>query len=65
MGMQGLEPVYRWQSSPGAQQEPTAPQQGPGHFLGPHSGQRGMWETVMGEFLVPRACKSTELSETS
>lgn len=41
-GYVGLgSPAYRWQSIPGkVPQEPTAPQQDPGHFLGPHSGQR-------------------------
>lgn len=50
-------------------EHPWCPAQGaqrsPGHFLGPHSGQRGMWEAVMGEFLVPRAGKSTQLLELS
>lgn len=62
MGMQGLEPVYRWQSIPGAQhKEPSAPQ---GIFWVPIQG-KGMWEAVMGKFLVPRAGKSAQLSELS
>lgn len=39
--------------------EPMALQQDPGHWLGSHSGKRD----VMGEFLVPRACKSAQPSE--
>lgn len=41
---------------------PLLPSRTQGAFWVPAQG-KGMWEAVMGEFLVPRACKSTQLSE--
>lgn len=66
MGTQGLEPVYRWQSIPGAQHKvtrsPQLPSRTQGIFWVPTQG-KGMWEAVMGnswfpELASPHSCQS-------